>query len=260
MYGKLKALWQSSEFAVENLSFRETVGLLLEKYGYRRDAFLFGESVECPELVADFERAVSGEPLGYILGKVPFYKEEYFVEEGVLIPRCDSEIIVEKAIELIPEGAHFADVCTGSGCLGISVLRSRPDLTATLLDISPFSKRVAEKNIKALGVSDRCEFKEFDLFSHSLPQCSAVIMNPPYITKEEMKSLPLNVRQEPTLALDGGEDGLDYYRFVSSSSDYKNKLLIFEIGCLQGDALLRLFGRGEIIRDLGGNDRCFVVR
>ena len=117
MYGKLKALWQSSEFAVENLSFRETVGLLLEKYGYRRDAFLFGESVECPELVADFERAVSGEPLGYILGKVPFYKEEYFVEEGVLIPRCDSEIIVEKAIELIPEGAHFADVCTGSGCL-----------------------------------------------------------------------------------------------------------------------------------------------
>ena len=85
-------------------------------------------------------------------------------------------------------------------------------------------------------------------------------MNPPYITKEEMKSLPLNVRQEPTLALDGGEDGLDYYRVVSSSSDYKNKLLIFEIGCLQGDALLRLFGRGEIIRDLGGNDRCFIVR
>ena len=176
MYGKLKALWQSSDFARENLSFRETVGLLLEKHGYRRDAFLMGERVDCPDLVTDLERAVKGEPLGYILGRVPFYREEYLVEEGVLIPRCDSELIVETAIELIPGGAHFVDVCTGSGCLGISVLRARPDLTADLLDISPFSKRVAERNIKALGVSDRCEFREFDLFTDRLPDCSAVIM------------------------------------------------------------------------------------
>lgn len=260
MYGKLKVLWQSSDFARDNLSFRETVGLLLEKYGYRRDVFLMGETVDCPDLVADFERAVKGEPLGYILGKVPFYREEYFVEKGVLIPRSDSEIIVETAIELIPMGAHFADVCTGSGCLGISVLRARPDLTATLLDISPFSKKVAEHNIEALGVSDRCEFREFDLFCDRLPDCSAVIMNPPYITSEEMKDLPLNVRREPTLALEGGEDGLDYYRFTANSPDYQNKLLIFEIGYRQGNDLLRIYGRGEVVKDLSGNDRCFIVR
>ena len=260
MYGKLKELWQSSDFARENLSFRETAGLLLEKYGYGRDALLMGKEIDRPELIADFERAVNGEPLGYILGKVPFYKEEYFVEEGVLIPRCDSEIIVEKAIELIPKNAHFTDICTGSGCLGISVLRSRPDLSATLLDVSPFSERVARKNIEAMGVSDRCEFRRFDLFRDGLPNCTAVLMNPPYITKEEMSDLPVNVRQEPSLALYGGDDGLDFYRFAASSPDFKDKLLIFEIGSKQGNALCEMFKGGEVFADLGGNDRCFVVR
>lgn len=260
MLGQLRELWLGSAFAVENLSFRETTGLLLEKYGYPRDSLIMGREIDCPEMLADFERAINGEPLGYILGKVPFYKEEYFVEEGVLIPRSDSEIIVEKAIELIPENTHFTDICTGSGCLGISVLRSRPDLTATLLDISPFSERVAKKNIAVLGVSDRCEFRRFDLFSDQLPDCAAVIMNPPYITKEEMTSLPINVMREPTLALYGGEDGLSFYRFVSSSPDFKDKLLIFEIGYRQGDSLSNMFGGGEVYKDMGGNDRCFMLR
>ena len=232
----------------------------MKKHGYPADTLLLGKSVNCLELERDFERAVCGEPLGYILGRVPFWREEYFVEEGVLIPRCDSEIIVEKAIELIPENAHFTDICTGSGCLGISILLSRPDLTATLLDISPVAERIAKKNILALGVGDRCEFRHFDLFSDRLPDCSAVIMNPPYIPAEEMKELPLNVRQEPSLALYGGVDGLDFYKFTASSSDFNDKLLIFEIGCKQGDDLLRMFGKGEIIKDLCGNDRCFTVR
>ena len=176
----------------------------------------------------------------------------------MLIPRCDSEIIVETAIKLIPQGAHFVDICTGSGCLGISVLRSRSDLTATLLDISPISEKIALQNIELLCVSDRCSFQHFDLFSDILPSCDAVIMNPPYITKEEMKLLPENVKKEPSLALDGGEDGLDFYRFASKSKDFENKLLIFEIGCSQGDALKTLFGEGEIIKDLSGNDRVFV--
>lgn len=258
MLRELKRLWQSSAFALENLSFRETVGLLLEKHGYARDSLLLGKEVDCPELVTEFERAVSGEPLGYILGKVPFWKEEYLVEEGVLIPRADSETLVEKAISLIPENSHFVDICTGSGCLGISILRSRPDLSATLLDISPISKKVAEKNIEALGVTARCTFEPFDLFTSELPDCSAVIMNPPYITREEMKALPENVKREPSLALDGGEDGLDFYRFVASSPAFADKLLIFEIGFEQGKALTDLFNGGEIIKDLAGNDRVFI--
>ncbi|MBE6650572.1 MAG: peptide chain release factor N(5)-glutamine methyltransferase [Ruminococcaceae bacterium] len=260
MLGKLKELWQSSDFARENLNFRETVGLLLEKYGYDRDTLLLGKEISCPELISDFEEAVKGEPFGYILGKVPFFKENFFVEEGVLIPRCDSEVLVEKAIELIPKNAVFADICTGSGCLGISVLKERPDLKAILLDISPIAKRVCEKNISSLGVADRCSFIQFDLFNDTLPQCSAILMNPPYITKEEMKKLPRNVMREPALALDGGEDGLDFYRYAASSKDFKNKLLIFEIGYMQGIALRELFGGGDIVPDLSGNDRVFILQ
>lgn len=260
MLGKLKKLWEASPFACENLAFRETVGLLLEKHGCSRDALLLGEKIDCPALVSDFERAVKGEPLGYILGRVPFWQEEYFVEEGVLIPRSDSETLVETAIRLIPENTHFIDVCTGSGCIGISVLCARRDLTATLLDISPVSEKIAKKNIEALGVSDRCQFRRFDLFSDAPPQCSAVIMNPPYITKEEMKALPENVKHEPALALDGGVDGLDFYRFVANCDDYADKLLIFEIGYEQGNDLRRLFNGGEVIKDLCGNDRCFIKK
>lgn len=259
MLGRLKELWQGSDFAKENLSFRETVGLLLEKYGYPRDVLLTGREINCPQLLSDFERAVQGEPLGYILGKVLFYKEEYFVEEGVLIPRSDSETIVETAISLLPKGCHFLDICTGSGCLGISILRSRPDLTAELLDVSPISEKVATKNIDALGVGDRCKFRHFDLFKDTLPDCSAIIMNPPYITKAEMSELPINVQREPALALDGGEDGLDFYRFAARSAAFKNKLLIFEIGCSQSNALKTMFGAGETVKDLCGNDRCFVI-
>lgn len=259
MLGKLRTLWKESDFARENLSFLETVGILLEKHGYPKDSLLLGRDIDCPQLERDFIRAVNGEPLGYIVGKVPFWREEYYVREGVLIPRADSEIIVEKAIELIPKNTHFVDVCTGSGCLGISVLLSRPDLTATLLDISPVSEIVAKRNIDELDVSDRCEFKHFDLFSDKLPECSAVIMNPPYITAKEMTELPKNVMGEPSLALYGGEDGLDFYRFAAASEDFKNKLLIFEIGYLQGKALLDLFGKGKLYCDLCGNDRCFAV-
>lgn len=260
MYRKLKNLWESSDFAKENLSFRETVGLLLEKYGYSRDVFLLQKEINCPELVDDFKRAVSGEPLGYVLGKVPFYKEEYFVEEGVLIPRCDSETLVETAIEYLPRNTKFYDICTGSGCIGLSVANNRRDLTATLLDISPHSEKVAKKNVAALKLSDRVSFRRFDLFKDcdTLHDFSAVVMNPPYITASEMKQLPKNVLSEPSLALDGGEDGLDFYRFVAGSEVFDRKILIFEIGNKQGDALIELFGKGKIIKDLSGNDRVFL--
>lgn len=260
MQKTLKALWESSDFARENLSFRETLSLISEKHGVSRDALIMGRRIEksvCDAITLDFERAVQGEPLGYILGKVPFYKEEYFVGEGVLIPRCDSEALVDEAIKRIPEGAHFLDICTGSGCVGLSVLSSRPDLTATLLDISLFSEKWAKENIKAQGLEKRAVFQRFDLMNEELPSCGAIVMNPPYITTKEMETLPENVKREPSLALDGGEDGLDFYRRIRELSP-KNTILIFEIGYRQGDALIRLFSGGEVVCDLSGNPRVFI--
>ena len=168
----LKELFEGSDFAKENLSFRETVSLILEKYSLDRDTLIMGREIEksvAEKIISDFKRAISAEPLGYILGKVPFYKEEYLVGEGVLIPRCDSEVLVEEAIKRIPRSSHFLDICTGSGCIGLSVLKSRPDLTATLLDISPFSEKWAKKNIEYHGLEDRCTFKRFDLLKEALP-------------------------------------------------------------------------------------------
>ena len=255
----LKELFEGSDFAKENLSFRETVSLILEKYSLDRDTLIMGWEIEksvAEKIISDFKRAISAEPLGYILGKVPFYKEEYLVGDGVLIPRCDSEVLVEEAIKRIPRSAHFLDICTGSGCIGLSVLKSRPDLTATLLDISPFSEKWAKKNIEYHGLEERCTFKRFDLLKEALPECDAITMNPPYITAKEMKALPENVKREPSLALFGGDDGLDFYRRIKNLSPKAS--LFFEMGCLQGDDLIRLFEGGEIVRDLSGNDRVFI--
>ena len=262
MIKKLKCLWEKSDFARENLNFRETVSLILEKYSLSRDTFLLDKEIDgdiAIRIVSDMERAVSGYPLGYILGKVPFYKYDFLVGEGVLIPRCDSEVIVEEAVKRIPRGAHFLDICTGSGCLGISVLLERDDLTATLLDISPYSEKWAKENIEYHSLSKRCDFKHFDLMNQVPPKASAIIMNPPYITAEEMTLLPENVKKEPSLALFGGEDGLDFYRRMKSLS-LNDTLLIFEIGSEQGEALQRIFEGGEIIKDLSLNDRAFVYK
>ncbi len=259
MYKELKTLWQSSDFAKENLNFRQTVSLLLEKHGYPPDALIKGQKIDCPDLIRDFTLAIDGKPLGYILGSVPFWKSDFFIEGDVLIPRSDSEVLVETAISHLPNGAHFLDICTGSGCLGISILLDRPDLSASLLDISPSALRTAQKNIERHGLGSRCDAREFNLFLDIIPECQAIIMNPPYITKEEMKRLPINVAKEPSLALYGGEDGLDFYRFAANSEAFKGKMLIFEIGFSQGGALTELFGGGEIIKDLNKNDRVFFI-
>lgn len=259
MQKTLKELFEASEFAKENLNFRETVSLILEKYSLDRDTLIMGGEIEkstADKIISDFKRAILAEPLGYILGKVPFYREEYLVGEGVLIPRCDSEVLVEEAIKRIPKNTRFLDICTGSGCIGLSILKSRPDLTATLLDISPISEKWAKKNIVHQGLEERCNFRHFDLLREEIPPCDAIVMNPPYITAEEMNSLPENVKREPTLALFGGEDGLDFYRRIKELSP--KALLIFEIGYKQGDELIRLFGGGKVIPDLSGNDRVFV--
>lgn len=264
---ELKKIWEESEFARENLSFHETLSLILEKKGYTLDHLLLEKEIDeksRKEITSLFKRAVNGEVLGYLLGKVPFYDSDFFVKEGVLVPRRDSETLVECAIENVPKNTHFIDMCTGSGCIGLSILLKRDDLTATLCDISPVSEEVAKENISRLSLKDRCSFCSFDLFSdrlESLGDFSALVMNPPYITTEEMKALPENVKKEPALALDGGPDGLKFYRFLAEKKDtLRGKTLIFEIGYDEGESLVSLFGGGKIIKDLSKNDRVFIIK
>ncbi len=257
------SLYNDSEFAKSNLSKKETLTYLLESEGIEIKPF-FDTELEEERRVKILDRAkrvFAGYPLQYETGFAYFYRSRFFVEEGVLIPRRDSEVLVEKAVELLPKNSHFLDLCTGTGCLGLSILAERPDTSATLVDISPTALSLSRKNAEALGLSDRCEILSFDVLNDSfslLPSHSAVIMNPPYLTSGEMSEIPDNVSHEPTLALFGGDDGLEFYRRLHSQKGKLARLVIFEIGEKQAKALLSLYGEGEIVRDYTHHDRLFI--
>ena len=255
-----KKLYNSSEFARENLSFNETLSYLCEWQKAVFDPILLPVLTDKQRgnILNAFGRVVDGYPLGYIVGKVYFYTSEFRVTEGVLIPRRDSEILVETAVKILPRNARFLDLCTGSGCLGLSILKEREDTEATLVDISDAALETARENAKLLGVENRCSFLKFDLLRencNNLPEHDAIIMNPPYLTSGEMDAIPENVTHEPRLALDGGVDGLDFYRLFKKCE----KLMIFEIGAGQGDDLKSLYPDGRVILDLCRNPRVFII-
>ena len=132
-------------------------------------------------LEAALARRLQREPLQYILGKTCFFKESYLISPDCLAPRSDTEILVAYAIEHLPKGVTFADFCTGSGCIALSVLAHRPDLSAVAVDLSEGALRIARKNAEALGLSDRTRFYHLDLLEDALPfpLPDFVLSNPP---------------------------------------------------------------------------------
>ncbi len=210
-------------------------------------------------------RREAREPLQYIIGEWEFYRQTYTVSPACLIPRPDTEILVEEAIKRLPQGAHFADLCTGSGCIAISTLAERPDTRATALEKFPETLALATRNAQTNGVSARFEGLCADVLqTPAFPDAcfDAILSNPPYIATRELKTLSLEVHAEPQAALDGGEDGLLFYRAILKSwarTLRPDGFILFEIGYDQGDALLALAAEhgfcAGVKRDLGGNDR-----
>ena len=200
-------------------------------------------------------------PLQHILGTADFFGMRFFVSPDCLIPRPDTEILVEEACRLLPTGAHFADLCTGSGCIALSVLAHRPDTTALAVDISPAALAIAKKNADALGLSDRVTFLLADVLSSDIALPAYILSNPPYIQSEVIPTLAPELAHEPALALDGGSDGLLFYRDMLSR--FSPKAFLFEIGYDQGEAISALGKeRGyavRIVRDLGGCDRVALL-
>ena len=209
-------------------------------------------------------------PLQYIFGEWDFYGETYTVNENCLIPRSDTELLVEHAIKNLPEGARFADLCTGSGCIAISTLVHRPDTRAVGLDLFPKTVDLAEHNAKRNHVDDRFEVICADLLGKNPfgnGEFDAIISNPPYIRTSVVDTLEEELFSEPRAALDGGEDGLVFYKKILS--DYKNSLkkggfILFEIGFDQNDDIKKLASRYgfecEVCRDLSGNPRMAVLK
>ncbi len=178
-------------------------------------ARLFGDdpTSDDPALTAALSRRTAREPLAYILGEAPFYRSVLAVGEGCLIPRADTERLVEIAVRELPRGAHFADLCTGSGAIAVTVLAERPDTTALAVDISEHALAFAAENARRLGVTDRLTLCRLDLLTEApTGEFDAILSNPPYIPSSVVPTLSPEVGHEPALALDGGEDGLAFYR------------------------------------------------
>ncbi len=206
-------------------------------------------------------------PLQYIFGKWEFMGKEFFVSSDCLIPRPDTEILVEKALTFIKKGDHVADLCTGSGCIGISLALYKSGIDLTLMDISSGALEISKKNAHAHSVC--AEFILGDI-TKDLPnkKFDLIISNPPYIPTKDIENLSPEVKNEPHLALDGGEDGLDLVRFlVNEGVLYLNDggKMIVEFGYDQEDKIRALLNDAkhissyEILYDYGKNPRAFII-
>ena len=186
------------------------------------------------------------------------------------MPRPDTECVVEEAVRLLPKDSLFADLCTGSGCIAISLLDLRRDLSGVAVELYPATLEIARRNAVKNSVSERLSFVEGDVLAGGVLgdlKLDAIISNPPYIRSEVVKSLVGEVTYEPRAALDGGEDGLVFYRAIVEN--YRRNLcddgcFIFEIGYDQAadlEALAENSGFScRIVKDLGSNDRVAVLK
>lgn len=233
------------------------------------DIVLKGNTVvskdDTEKIEAIIKRRSSGEPLQYILGTQEFMGLEFEVNPSVLIPRSDTEILVEHILEhFVGKPVTALDLCTGSGCIAISFAYFNKNSYVTGIDISPEAVKTAEKNAERLSVSERTSFKVCDVFKmDSFGKFDLIVSNPPYIESEVIPTLSRTVKEyEPLTALDGGSDGLIFYRhIIKSAPKYLSKggMLAFEIGYNQKKAVTELmkefFTDIKTIKDFGNNDR-----
>lgn len=201
-------------------------------------------------------------PLQYIVGETEFMGLPFKVNSSVLIPRQDTETLVEEALKVAKPGMKVLDMCTGSGCIIISILHYGKELEGYASDISRHAINVAKENAKLNHIA--VSFETGDLFDHIKGKYDMIVSNPPYIRTEEITKLMPEVQNfEPFDALDGKEDGLFFYRrIVEQAGDYLNPggHLLFEIGYDQGQDVSELmeqagFKNVRVIKDLAGNDR-----
>ena len=203
----------------------------------------------------------------YIIGRWEFYREEYFVSPDCLIPRSDTEILVDYLVKHLPQNASFLDLCTGSGCIAISTAKNRPDTTALACDISDGALALAKKN--ALHNRVQIEFFKADVKMPSATdkKFDCIVSNPPYIPSAVVDTLEEELFHEPRIALDGGDDGMDFYRSIVENYSGNLKeggFFAFEMGYDQKNAISALadeYGFAVThINDYGGNFRVAILK
>ena len=270
---EVKNILKSNNFEDSNIIAKELLSYVLKKdrvyLTINSDTAL--TDTEYAEFTKYIEQIIDGKPLQYITQKQEFMGMDFFVNEDVLIPQPDTEILVETVLDICKrygnQSLRILDLCTGSGAIAISLSKIL-NTQVFASDVSTKALEVAEKN-NVLNNS-KVEFIESNLFEQiNGEKFDIIVSNPPYIKNEEIKSLSKQVQNEPYIALAGGEDGLDFYRKIIDEA-YKhineNGYLCLEIGYYQKEDLIKLIKQNEnyeyenCIKDLSNNDRCIIAK
>lgn len=268
-----KSILKRSAFEDSTIIAKELLSYVLKKdklyLTINMDLSLTDE--EYTKFTQYINQVINGKPLQYITQKQEFMKIDFFVNENVLIPQPDTEVLVETVLEICKkydkQNLKILDLCTGSGAIAISLSKIL-DIKIFASDISQKALEIAKKN--NMENNTKVKFIESDLFKQiNEEKFDIIVSNPPYIKNEDIKTLSKQVQNEPYIALAGGEDGIDFYRkIIDDSYKYikKNGFLCLEIGYDQKEDLIKLIKQNEnykyenCIKDLSNNDRCIVVR
>ncbi|MBR5272950.1 MAG: peptide chain release factor N(5)-glutamine methyltransferase [Clostridia bacterium] len=246
--------------------FRHCFGFDRVKISVNSDKSADGEAVELLyKCICKRKKFI---PIQYILGESIFYDFDFIVGDGVLIPRPETEILVDEALNFIKESGIanpvVYDLCSGSGCVGISIARLLPYAKVYLFEKSDSALEFIKQNVELNQVTNVQVFKcdIFDGVSSELPLPDVLVSNPPYIPRADIETLQPEVKKEPVMALDGGDDGLDFYRCIRNkwlSEINTSVFFALEFGIYQSDDVLKLFSSvsddARIIKDFNCIDR-----
>ena len=230
------------------------------------------KNIDEDKYLLNIKKIIKGTPLQHITHSQEFMKMNFYVDENVLIPRQDTECLVEETIKIAKKvnAKKFLDLCTGSGIIAVSIAKYVEKSNITALDISSKALEIAKLNSKKNGVEDRITYVKSNLFeSLGKGKYDIIVSNPPYIKKDVLKTLSKDVQNEPHIALDGGYDGLDFYRrIIGQAYEYLkyNGYLCLEIGYDQKEDVISLLKEDgkytniSCIKDLYDNDRVITAR
>ena len=215
---------------------------------------------------------IQGMPIQYITNKQEFMNLEFYVDENVLIPQPDTEILVEEVIKIAKqkkENIQILDICTGSGATGISLGKNLQNAHITMSDISKKALKIAKQNSEKNIEANKVEFIQSNMFENITKKYDIIVSNPPYIKRDIIKLLPENVKKEPKIALDGGKDGLNFYKILANES-YKflnnEGYLCMEIGYDQKETVINILKTTKKYKevyskkDLSNNDRIVIAK
>jgi release factor glutamine methyltransferase len=215
------------------------------------------------------KRRKKGEPIAYLINKKEFWKQNFYINQNVLIPRPDTELLVEETLKLfnVNSKLNILDIGTGSGCILLSILNERKNFYGTGIDISKKAINVARFNAKKLQLSKRAKFYNSDVDKFLIGKYDLILSNPPYIKQEDLKYLEIDIKGfEPKLALDGGKDGFSKITKVISRTSTllkRDGKFILEIGFGQKNRILNILKKNnffinKVLKDYGKNDRCII--